>query len=84
MIITATTTANRAKVIFVLLFLNLRFGYKYSNVKVSLHADDFGLTKKITDDILECIDAGVINSVSVMVNGYSFEYAMEQLLKRAG
>ena len=51
-------------------------------MKIYLQADDFGLTKKITDDILECIDAGTINSVSVMANGYSFEYAMAELKKR--
>lgn len=51
-------------------------------MKVFLHADDFGLTRKITDDIIECIDAGVINSVSIMANGYAFDYAVEELIKR--
>ena len=51
-------------------------------MKIYLQADDFGLTKKITDDILECIDAGTINSVSVMANGYVFEYAMDEIEKR--
>ncbi|MES2621887.1 MAG: ChbG/HpnK family deacetylase [Bacteroidota bacterium] len=51
-------------------------------MKIYLHADDYGLTKKITDDILECIDAGVINSISIMANGYAFDYSVQELLKR--
>lgn len=51
-------------------------------MKVFLHADDFGLTRNITDDILECIDAGVINSVSIMANGEAFEYGIAELMKR--
>lgn len=47
-----------------------------------LHADDFGLTRRITDNILGCIDNGVLNSTSIFANGYAFEYALEEYERR--
>ena len=73
---------NKTRGNLVILYRIEKIKHKDTKVKVYLHADDFGLTKKTTDDILECIDAGVINSVSIMANGYAFEYAAEQLLIR--
>ena len=43
------------------------------------HADDIGLTQGINDGILRCIDAGVINSVSLMVNGWAVDHAVAAL-----
>lgn len=40
-----------------------------------IHADDFGLTKNISDDILHCYQNGVLNGLSVVPNGHAFEYA---------
>lgn len=50
--------------------------------KIHLHADDFGFTKNITDEILECIDAGAINGVSIIINGYAVPYSLDELTKR--
>ena len=38
-----------------------------------INADDFGITKKNTDEILNLIKEGNINSVSVMINQYDFK-----------
>ena len=36
---------------------------------IFIHADDYGYSKNISQDILSCIDGGIVNSVSVMVYG---------------
>lgn len=51
-------------------------------MNIFLHADDLGLSKGITDNILECIDYGTISSTSIIANGYAFEYAADEYLKR--
>lgn len=48
-------------------------------MKLIIHADDFGLTKTITDNILDCRRNGVLSSLSVVPNGHAFEYAMGQI-----
>lgn len=45
-------------------------------------ADDFGLTRGITDTILETVDRGLVTNVSIMPNGDSFDYALQEYLKR--
>lgn len=49
---------------------------------VYLHADDFGLSRGITDSILKAVDHGGLNSVSLVPNGYAFDHAVEELRKR--
>lgn len=51
--------------------------------EIRLTADDFGLHPSITDGIMECIEVGVINSISIMANGYDFERAVH-LIKNHG
>ena len=46
-------------------------------IKLLVHADDFGITKSVTKDILDCFD-GPLNSVSIIANGHEFDYAMSQ------
>ena len=53
-------------------------------MKLLLNADDFGLTRSGTDAILDCVDNGPLNSVSILANGASFEYAIAELVKRPG
>jgi len=53
-------------------------------MKIFFCADDFGLTKSISDDILECYDKGVINSVGLLANGDAFGYAIKEYKKRPG
>lgn len=49
-----------------------------------IHADDYGLTRGITDSILDAADNGALTSVSVCANGGAFEYAMEEYRRREG
>ncbi len=51
-------------------------------MSIIIHADDFGLSRGITDNILHCIDKGVISSVSLIANGYAVDYAMDEYKKR--
>jgi len=37
------------------------------NKNIFIHADDFGYSENISQDILSCINDGIVNSVSVMV-----------------
>lgn len=45
-------------------------------------ADDYGLTRGVTDTILETADTGVLTRVSVLANGLAFDYAIDQLRTR--
>lgn len=46
-------------------------------------ADDFGLTRGITDTILEVIDEGPVRLVSILANGEAVPYALSEYKKRA-
>lgn len=50
--------------------------------QIIITADDFGLTRGITDTILETVDKGPVTNVSVMPNGDAFDYAIQEYLKR--
>lgn len=47
-------------------------------VKVLFNADDFGLTKGVTDGILHSHTNGVVQSTTLMMNGLATEYAVEK------
>lgn len=47
-------------------------------------ADDFGASRGVTDTILEAVDHGAVNSVSVLPNGVAFDYAIEAYRRRPG
>ncbi|WP_042148116.1 chitin disaccharide deacetylase [Paucisalibacillus sp. EB02] len=47
-------------------------------MKVLFNADDFGLTKGVTDGIIQAHTKGVVGSTTLMVNGKAFEYAVGQ------
>ena len=47
-------------------------------------ADDLGLTKHVTDSILETFDQGAVTSVSILANGEATEYALQEYQKRHG
>ncbi len=51
-------------------------------MNIFFHADDFGLSKGITYNILECVDKGILSSTSIIANGYAFDYAVEAYKKR--
>ncbi len=44
-----------------------------------IHADDYALTKKTSEDILECMLAGMLDSISIVPNTGSFEECMDML-----
>ena len=50
---------------------------------ITIAADDFGLTRGITDTILETVDRGSVTLVSVIPNGEAVEYAIEEYKKRS-
>ncbi len=47
-------------------------------MKVLFNADDFGLTKGITDGIVDAHIQGVVNSATLMMNGHALDYAVNQ------
>lgn len=51
---------------------------------VIVHADDFGETVEITKGILECIEAGVVTSTSILANMPGTDFALGQALRRPG
>jgi len=46
---------------------------------IDIHADDFGLTTGVTDGILDAYLSGRLDSVSLVPNGFAFDYAVEKL-----
>ena len=50
-------------------------------MKLIINADDFGLSKSISDGIIEGIKDGCITSTSVMANMDSAEYAIKEAVK---
>ncbi|OGG92942.1 hypothetical protein A2609_01765 [Candidatus Kaiserbacteria bacterium RIFOXYD1_FULL_47_14] len=50
--------------------------------KILITADDFGLTRGITDSILEVVDNGPVRMVSILVNGEAVDYALSEYKKR--
>lgn len=50
---------------------------------IIIAADDFGLTRGITDTILETVDKGPVRLVSIIPNGEAVEYALSEYKKRS-
>ncbi len=53
------------------------------NMKILINADDFGLTKGITDGILKAHTDGVVQSTTLMMNGNAVEYAISEAKKHS-
>lgn len=51
------------------------------NKTINIHADDFGLCETITNDILDCITNGNVNSISIVCNTEGFEHGVAGLKK---
>lgn len=49
--------------------------------EVDVHADDYALTVHTSADILECMKAGKLNSISIVPNMSCFQECMEMLYK---
>ena len=46
--------------------------------RLIINADDFGLTERINDAIVECHRTGIVTSTTLMANGPAFDHATEQ------
>jgi predicted glycoside hydrolase/deacetylase ChbG (UPF0249 family) len=51
-------------------------------MKLRVHADDIGVSRGVTDAILECIDHGPVGSTSIIANGSAFDHAVAALASR--
>lgn len=51
-------------------------------MKLIINADDFGLSKSITDGIVDGIKEGVLTSTTIMANMDYAKYAVEQAIKK--
>ena len=49
---------------------------------IEFHADDYGMFPKAAERILECIENGSINGISIMPNGPCLEACMDLLQKK--
>ncbi|MDY0410231.1 chitin disaccharide deacetylase [Virgibacillus soli] len=47
-------------------------------MKVLFNADDYGLTKGVTDGIIKAHEEGVVHATTLMMNGNAVAYAVEQ------
>jgi hopanoid biosynthesis associated protein HpnK len=47
-------------------------------LQLIVHADDFGLSEKINDGILQAYNCGILTSASIMANGAAFEHAVDR------
>ncbi|MFD1064876.1 chitin disaccharide deacetylase [Oceanobacillus locisalsi] len=47
-------------------------------MRVEINADDFGLTKGVTDGIIEAHQNGCVTSTTIMMNGLATNYAVEK------
>lgn len=48
-------------------------------VKIDIHADDYALTVNTSKDMLECMKAGKLNSISIVPNTSVFEECMDMM-----
>lgn len=47
-------------------------------MRVEINADDFGLTKGVTDGIIQAHQKGCVTSTTLMMNGLAVDYAVER------
>lgn len=50
-------------------------------MEILFNADDFGLTKGVTDGIIKAHTNGVVTSTTLMMNGYAVDYAVSEAKK---
>jgi predicted glycoside hydrolase/deacetylase ChbG (UPF0249 family)/SAM-dependent methyltransferase len=54
------------------------------NARTYIAADDLGLTKGVTDSILQAADEGPVDRASVLADGAAIDYALREWQKRSG
>ena len=50
-------------------------------MRIEINADDFGLTKGVTDGIIQAHQDGCVTSTTLMMNGLATDYAVEKALE---
>ena len=50
-------------------------------IKVIINADDFGLSKQVSEDIIKCVEAGSITSISIIPLKKNLEFSLSSLEK---
>ncbi|MFD1413260.1 carbohydrate deacetylase [Oceanobacillus jeddahense] len=50
-------------------------------MRIEINADDFGLTKGVTDGIIQAHQHGCVTSTTLMMNGFATHYAVEKALE---
>ena len=55
---------------------------KQKKINLKIHADDFGVSKGVTDNICSTFDHGILTSTSIIPNGSAFEYAINKYKDR--
>ena len=50
--------------------------------EIILHADDFGFTKEINNNISKSINKGAVKSCSLIVNGYALDHAIDKIYSK--
>tara|TARA_Y100001958_G_C21184899_1_gene514144 strand:- start:288 stop:1208 length:921 start_codon:yes stop_codon:yes gene_type:complete len=55
---------------------------KQKKINLKIHADDFGVSKGVTDNICSTFDDGILTSTSIIPNGSAFEYAINKYKDR--
>jgi predicted glycoside hydrolase/deacetylase ChbG (UPF0249 family) len=53
-------------------------------MKVIVHADDLGISRGITDRIIETHRSGAVRRTSIVANGEAFDYAVDRLCEYPG
>jgi len=51
------------------------------SIKVIINADDFGLSKQVSEDIIKCVEAGSITSISILPLKENIEFSLSLLEK---
>jgi len=52
-------------------------GEQVATCKLIVHADDFGLSEKVNEGIIQAHRTGIVTSASIIANGVAFEHAAE-------
>lgn len=53
-------------------------------MRILFNADDYGITKGVTDGIIESFTNGIVRSTTMIMNGYAVDYAVTAAKKHPG
>lgn len=64
-------------------FKSYTIGRRHKSVLVTIHADDMGISEEITENILRCVNKGIVSSASVVCNTPAFDQAINTYKENA-